>query len=122
MNSSSVTSAAEGERAPPSPPSKIPGRRWGGRLFLFTCLLALLALVGLFLVAFQLHREQAAWEKEIEIRRNELTDLKKQTEEARSDISKIDDRRREAINLKRELRDLRRERDELNSELAIRKK
>ncbi len=80
MNSSSETSAADAEPAPTSQPSEIPKRRWGGRIFLFTCVIALLALVGLFLVAFQLHREQAAWETEIEIRRNELTDLKKQTE------------------------------------------
>ena len=114
MNSSSETSAADTEPAPPSRPSKIPRRRWGGRLFLLTCLLALLALVGLFLVAFQLRSQQATWESAKAGRQEVLKNLDDQIKKARSEINKIDDRRRLAEGLRGTVAELSRKKTDLN--------
>ena len=114
MNSSSETSAADAEPAPTSRPSKIPRRRWGGRLFLFTCLLALLALVGLFLVAFQLRRQQATWESAKAGRQEVLKNLDDQIKTARSEINKIDDRQRLAEGLRGTVAELSRKKTDLN--------
>ena len=89
MNSSSETSAADAQPAPRA-------RRLGGRMFLFACLLTLLALVGLFLVAFQLNSEQAAWESGKASRQQELKDLEATIDKARREIEKRSDRTREA--------------------------
>ena len=106
MSSSSETSTADAGPAPVSPSPEAPRRRHGGWLFLVVCLLALVALLGLLLVAFQLNREQGAWESGVSIRQQQLMDLNEQIKKAQSEIDKLDDRRRDAENLRRKVEDL----------------
>ena len=94
----------------------MPRRRHSARLFLFGCLLALLALVGLLVVAFQLHSQQVAWESDKVSRQTVLGDLDGKIKKAKSEIKKIEDRRNESEDLAQSIRELNRKKVNLNTE------